>query len=202
MRIAAGIGVALTLLLAPGAGAAGDLRGARIETLRGELQSLQGRAPRERVYELKQLQRRLDEQRVDRPDDPRLGRLELQRRHDQWQAERALRRGRAAVSRARLAGGRDQLAAPGYLRGPTDLDIRGTALPIGTGKLFLFIQSGLRAARDALGRGQTGAAAGHLAGAESGLRALRAEAAADDPNVVALTAELAALQARVAAGSG
>ena len=91
---------------------------------------------------------------------------------------------------------------PGYLRAPTDLDIRGTALPIGTGKLFLFIQSGLRDARAALGRGQRGVAARHLAAAESGLRALRAEAAAEDPNLVALAAEIAALRARVAAGPG
>ena len=90
--------------------------------------------------------------------------------------------------RPRAARGRRATSSPrpATCARPTDLDIRGTALPIGTGKLFLFIQSGLRDARDALGRGQTGAAAGHLAEAASGLRALRAEAAADDPNLVAL----------------
>ncbi len=191
------IGLALTLLCAPAASGAGDLHGVRIESLRGELQGQRGRAPRARVYELKQLERRLDEQRVDTPDDPRLEGLELQRRHDQWQAERALRQGRA-----RLAGAGDGLAEPGYLRAPTDLDIRGTALPIGTGKLFLFIQSGLRDARAALGDGQQGVAARHLAAAESGYRALSAEAAAEDPNLVALAAEIAALRERVAAGSG
>lgn len=180
---------------------AGDLRGARIESLRGELQSLRRhalRAPRATVHDLKQLQRRLAERRVETPDDPRLDRLELQRRHVQWQAQRALRQGRAAASRARLAEARDQLAMPGYLRPATDLDIRGAALPIGTGKLFLFIQSGLGEARAALDRGQPGVAAGHLQRAESGYRALRDEARAEDPNLVALEAEISALRAQLA----
>jgi hypothetical protein len=200
------VALALALPCAAPASHAGDLPGARIESLRGDLQSLRRRverAPRASVFGLKQLQRRLAEQRVEAPDDPRLDRLELQRRHAQWQVERALRQGRAAASRARLAETRDQLAVPGYLRPATDLDIRGAALPIGTGKLFLFIQSGLSEARVALGRGQSGVAAGHLERAESGYRALRDQAGADDPNLVALAAEIAALRAAVGvAGRG
>ena len=161
------------------------------------------RAPRASLYELKQLQRRLAEQRVETPDDPRLDRLELQRRHDQWQAERALRQASSLASRARLQAVPDQLAPPAALRAPTDLDIRGDALPIGTGKRFLFIQTGLREARAALDRGQLAAAAGHLATAETGFRVLRTEASAEDPNLVALAAEIAALRAAVGdAGSG
>jgi len=194
--------IALALLCAPAAGNAGDLRGVRIESLRGDLRSLRGQLPGASVYDLKQLQRRLDEQRVETPDDPRLERLELQRRHDQWQVERALGQATAAASGARLAGARDQLAEPGYLRAPTDLDIRGAALPIGTGKLFLFIQSGLRATRAALERGRHGPAAGYLAEAERGFRALRTGAHADDPALVALAAEIAALRERVDAGRG
>jgi hypothetical protein len=202
-------------MLAGGVGQAslaGDLRGARIEGLRSDLRGLRGRiddAPRASVYDLKRLERRLPEQRVERPDDPRQGRLELELRHERWRAERILRQDDLAQGRARLAAARDQLAPPGYLRAPTDLDIRGSALPIGTGKLFLFVQTGLRDASAALDRGRTRAAAGQLAEAEAGqlaeaeagLRALRS-AWADDPNLVALEAELAELAGRVTAGQG
>jgi hypothetical protein len=175
---------------------AGDLRGVRVESLRGDLQSLRWRverAPRASLFDLKRLQRRLAEQRAEAPGDPRLARLELQRRHAQWQAERAL--ARAKLGRAPRGG----LGLPDQLRGPTDLDLRGAALPIGTGKRYLLIQSGLRDARAALERGRNAAAAGHLARAEGGLRALRTLAGADDPNLVALAAELGELKARVAA---
>ena len=191
--------IALALLCAPAAGNAGDLRGVQIESLRGDLQSLRrqaGRAPRASVFQLKQLQRRLAEQRALTPDDPRLARLELQRRHAQWAAERAL--ARAQLVRRSRAG----LAMPAELRAPTDLDLRGAALPIGTGKLFLFIQSGLRATHAALEGGRHGPAAGHLAEAERGFRALRTGAHADDPALVALAVEIAALRQRVHAGRG
>lgn len=191
--------LAIALLLAPAASQAGDLHGGQIENLRGDLRSARREmrwAPRSSIYELKQLGRRLADQRVDTPDDPRLERLELQRRHDLWQAERTLRMRRPAAAPG-------DLAAPAYLRGPTDLDIRGTALPIGTGKLFLFVQSGLRDAQGALGRGEVGTAAGHLARAESDFAALQSVASTDDPNLVALAAEIAALRARLgAAGPG
>jgi hypothetical protein len=196
------------LMLAGGVGQAslaGDLRGARVESLRSDLRGLRGRiegAPRASLYDLKQLERRLAEQRVERPDDPRQGRLELELRHERWRAERILRQHELAQVRARLAASRDQRAPPGYLRAPTDLDIRGAALPIGTGKLFLFIQSGLRATRAALERGRHGPAAGYLAEAERGFRALRTGAHADDPALVALAAEIAALRERVDAGRG
>src|SRR5687768_8472684 len=86
------------LMLAAGIGQAslaGDLRGARVEGLRSDLRGLRGRiegAPRASVHDLKQLGRRLAEQRVERPDDPRQGRLELELRHERWRAERILRR--------------------------------------------------------------------------------------------------------------
>lgn len=196
------VALAVALPCAAPTSHAGDLRGTRIESLRGDLQSLRRRAeraPRASIFDLKQLQRRLAEQRVEAPDDPRLDRLELQRRHAQWQAERALRQGRAAARRARLGEARDQLAVPGYLRSATDLDLRGAALPIGTGKLFLFIQNGLGEARAALDRGQPGVAAGHLQRAESGYRALCDEARPEDPNLIALEAEISALRAQLAA---
>ena len=86
--------VAALAAVAPAASHAGDLRGVRIEGLRSDLYGLRTRverAPRASVYDLKQLQRRLAEQRVETPGDPRLDRLELQRRHAQWRAERILR---------------------------------------------------------------------------------------------------------------
>ena len=197
--------LAAALLATPVVSHAGDLRGARSESLRGDLQSLRARAlraPRASLHDLKQLQRRLAEQRVETPDDPRLGRLELQRRQALWQAERALRLGRAAAGRARLEAVRDQLEPPAYLRAPIDLDLRGGALPIGTAKLFLFIQRGLRDASADLGRGRTGAAAAWLAGAERGFRALQTEAHADDANLIALAAEIASLRTRLEAADG
>lgn len=194
-----GLTLACAALLAAATADAGDLHGARVESLRGDLLSARRealRAPRASLYELKRLERRLAEQRVETPDDPRLERLELQLRHDQWQAERVLRQGRAVAGRA-------PLAPPAELRAATDLDLRGEALPIGTGKRFLFIQSGLRDARGALDRGQVNAAARHLASAESDFRELRAVASGDDPNLVALQAEIAALRARIGdLGSG
>ena len=93
---------------------------------------------------------------------------------------------------------RDRLAPPAYLRAPTDLDIRGTALPIGTGKRFLFVQTGLRDARAALDVGRPGAAAEQLAQADAELRDLK-EVWAGDPNLMALEAEIAALKKRIGA---
>ena len=71
-------------------------------------------------------------------------------------------------------------------------------MPIGTGKRFLFVQSGLRAARAALEAGRKGAAAAQLAEAAAGLLALN-EKWAGDPNLVALEAELMGLEERLAA---
>jgi hypothetical protein len=193
--------VAGLVAMAPVASQAGDLRGVRIEGLRSDLYGLRTRverAPRASVYDLKQLQRRLAEQRVETPGDPRLDRLELQRRHAQWRAERILRQATLAAERAELGAVRDRLAPPAYLRAPTDLDIRGTALPIGTGKRFLFVQTGLRDARAALDVGRPGAAAERLAQADAELRDLK-EVWAGDPNLMALEAEIAALKKRIGA---
>jgi hypothetical protein len=193
--------VAAFVAMAPVASHAGDLRGVRTEPLRSDLYGLQTRverAPRASVYDLEQLQRRLAEQRVETPGDPRLDRLELQRRHEQWRAERILRQAALAADRARLEAVRDQLAPPDDLRAPTDLDIRGTALPIGTGKRFLFVQTGLRDARASLDLGRPAVAAEQLAQADAELRALKT-VWAGDPNLNALEAEIAALKKRIAA---
>jgi hypothetical protein len=183
---------------------ADGLRGARIEGLAGDLRGVRARldeAPRASVYDLKRLQRPLAEQRVGRPDDPRLDRLELELRHERWRAERILRQEALAADRGGREAARDQLAAPDELRAPIDLDIRGEALPIGTGKRFLFVQSGLRAARAALDGGRKKAAAAQLAEVAAGLLALN-ERWAGDPNVIALEAELTALEDRLAAAGG
>ena len=193
-----GLALVLALSCTPAPSHAGDLRGLRIEGLRGAVQGLRWqaeRAPRASLFELKRLQRRLAEQRALTPDDPRLGALETQRRHAQWRAERAL--ARQQLLRAPRGG----LEVPDELRAPTASDLRASTLPIGTGKHFLLIQSGLREARAAIDRGRMAVAAGHLAEAESGLRALQTAAGACDPNLVALEAEILALRARVA-GAG
>jgi len=195
------LAVAALVAMAPEASHAGDLRGIRIEALRADLYGLRTRverAPRASVYDLKQLQRRLAEQRVERPDDPRLDRLELQRRHEQWRAERILRQAARAADRAGLDAVRGRLAPPDDLRAPTDLDIRGTALPIGTGKRFLFVQTGLRDARASLDVGRPEAAAEQLAQADAELRELK-KVWAGDPNLIALETEIAELKKRIAA---
>jgi len=191
--------VAALAAMAPAASHAGDLRGVRIEALRSDLYGLRTRverAPRASVHDLKQLRRRLAEQRVETPNDPRLERLELQRRHEQWRAERILRQATLAADRARLGMVRHRLPPPDELRAPTDLDLRGTALPIGTGKRFLFVQTGLRAAGASLDVGRPEAAAEQLAHAAAELRDLR-KIWAEDPNLMALEAELAALEKRI-----
>jgi len=198
-RSRAGLAAALlaALMGLPEASRADGLRGAQIEGLAGYLRGVRARldeAPRASVYDLKQLQRRLSEQRVERPGDPRLDRLELKVRQERWRAERLLRQD----ARGRLEADGDLLATPDYLRAPTDLDLRGQGWPIGTGKRFLFVQSGLRAAGAALDRGRPEAAAAQLAEAEAGLHALE-KAWAGDPNLVALEAELSALESRLAA---
>jgi len=195
------LAVAALVAVAPEASHAGDLRGVRIEARRSDLYGLRTRverAPRASVYDLKQLQRRLAEQRVETPGDPRLDRLELQRRHEQWRAERILRQATLAAERAGLGAVRGRLAPPDDLRAPTDLDIRGMALPIGTGKRFLFVQTGLRDARASLDVGRPEAAAEQLAQADAELRDLK-KVWAGDPNLIALEADIAALKKRIAA---
>jgi hypothetical protein len=191
--------VAALVAMPPAASHAGDLRGVWIEGLRSELYGLRTRverAPRASVYDLKQLRRRLAERRVETPGDPRLDRLELQRRHEQWRAERILRQAKLAADRAGLEAARVRLAPADYLRAPTDLDIRRTALPIGTGKRFMLVQTGLRDARASLDLGRPEAAAQQLAQADAELRDLK-KTWADDPNLIALEAEIAALRTRI-----
>jgi capsule polysaccharide export protein KpsE/RkpR len=71
------------------------------------------------------------------------------------------------------------------------------ALPIGTGKRFLFVQTGLRDARASLDVGRPEAAAEQLARADAELRDLKT-VWAGDPNLRALEAEIAALRKRIA----
>ena len=202
-QFVAALAAALTLVILAGSGRAraGDLRGAGTEDLRWELRTLSpriDREPRATAYDLKQLQRRLFEQRIDRPNDPALAGLELQLRHERWRADRLIEQ-RSTASGAMLSG-RQGLPAPAYLQTPLDADLRGERVPIGTGKRLILIQSGLRDAATQLDRGQINGAREEIAkvGAELlELRSRLADVASGDPNLVALDAELAAIKGRI-----
>ena len=71
-------------------------------------------------------------------------------------------------------------------------------MPIGTGKRFLFVQTGLRDVRASLDFGRSEAAAEQLAQADAELRELK-KVWASDPNVTALETEVAELKKRIAA---
>ncbi len=144
------------------------------------------------------MQRRLSEQRVDRPNDPGLARLELQLRHERWRADRIIEQ-RSTAGEALRPGSQD-LPPPVYLATQLDANIRGEQLPIGTGKRLVLIQRGLRDATSELDRGQIDAARERTAKAEADFLELRsglADVATGDPNLVALDAELAAIKGRI-----
>jgi hypothetical protein len=178
-----------------------DLRGAGAEDLRWELRTLSpriDREPRATAYDLEQLQRRLFELRVDRPNDPALGQLELQLRQERWRADRIIEQRNTA--RETLHPDRQGSPLPAYLSTRLDADLRGEQVPIGTGRRLIRIQSGLRDAAAQLDRGRIDAARERTAKAEADLLELRsglADVATGDPNLVALEAELAAIKERI-----
>jgi hypothetical protein len=190
-----------TVLIGTGSAWATDLRGSGAEDLRWELRTLSPRIegePRATAYDLEQLQWRLFEQRVDRPNDPALGQLELQLRHERWRADRIIEQRNTA--RETLRPDRQGSPLPASLSTQLDADLRGKQVPIGTGRRLIRIQSGLRDAAAELDRGRIAAARERTARAAADLLELRsglADVATDDPNLVALEAELAAIKERI-----
>jgi hypothetical protein len=195
--LAAALLVALAAV--PVAGGSADERlGLGTDRLQNELRTLKtrvDRAPRATAYDLDRARRRLSEQRLETPDDPRLLRLDQQIRDLQWRADRALRRPAGAGERAALEPVPDD-----QLRPSRAMELYGDRPPVGTGKRVILIQSGLRAADADLGRGRVEDAAAQVAMAATALAALRADlgaAAEDDPNLVAPQAEITALKQRI-----
>ena len=95
------VGVVLAITVVAGVpGVAFERGAARTSSLQRDVQVLSPRTLREpsaAAYDLKRLQRRLHEQRIEAPRDPRVPALELETRRLRWQADRAARRSRAAV---------------------------------------------------------------------------------------------------------
>jgi hypothetical protein len=197
----AALAATFAVLIGTGSAWATDLRGAGAEDLRWELRTLSPRIegePRATAYDLEQLQWRLFEQRVDRPNDPALGQLELQLRHERWRADRIIEQRNTA--RETLRPDRQGSPLPASLSTRLDADLRGKQVPIGTGRRLIRIQSGLRDAAAELDRGRIAAARERTARAAADLLELRsglADVATDDPNLVALEAELAAIKERI-----
>lgn len=101
-------GGALVRLLVVGAlmasplGVAGafDRSGARTLELQRDLRTERPRverAPRASSFDLKTLQRRLHDQQIETPRDPRLQDLEIETRRLRWRADRAARRSATAM---------------------------------------------------------------------------------------------------------
>jgi hypothetical protein len=198
----AALAAIFTVVIGPGSGSAWATdRGAGTEGLRSELRTLSTRIerePRATAYDLEQLQRQLFEQRVDRPNDPGLGELELQLRHERWRADRVIEQ-RSTAGEALRPDGQD-LPTPAYLSIQLDADVHGEQVPIGTGKRLILLQSGLREARAQLDRGRIDAARERTARAEADLLELRsrlADVAPDDPNLIALEAEVTSIKERI-----
>jgi hypothetical protein len=89
------IALAVLISSAPGAAGALDGSGGRTFELQRDLRTVRPRVerePRAAAYDLRGLQRRLHERRIEAPRDPRLQRLEIEARQLRWQADRAARR--------------------------------------------------------------------------------------------------------------
>jgi hypothetical protein len=188
---------------ASGLAAAFDRGGARTSNLQRDLRGERPRTlrePRAAAYDLKNLQRRLHGQRVEAPRDPRVPALEIEARHLRWQADRARRRAepgpRLPQTSALTAGA--PIEKPRYLG--------GAHTPSGTpsanldfGRRVVALQNGLAKIEARLARGEAMAAAELLDAAEAELSALRGalgDAVANDPNLLALEAQLGVLQRR------
>ncbi len=189
----------------PGATLAGDLRGARSSLSTEGFGSALGavrrrieRAPRASAYDLGRLRRQLWQQRLDAPNDPRWLGLERELEHARWQADRIA--WRRALEQAR------RIARPAEpcLQQPCPTGLGAGAQTIGIGEQFLLIQRGLREARKRLAGGKFANAGRLLSNAEAGLKRLRTGpgVTADDPNLVALKAEIESLRQQIAQTSG
>lgn len=158
------------------------------------------RAPRASTGDLKRAERRLHDQWIDTPRDPRLPRLEIEIRDLRWQADRAARRRIGTAARgAPPAVTISSVAKPRYLGGSHTRTPEG-ASALDLGQRVIALQADLRLVDEHLRRGEAVAAAELLASAAAGLERLRgglSPTVADDPNLVALDRQIGALEARL-----
>jgi hypothetical protein len=199
------IGAALIWALAIGATASAQTLGrsdVRTSGLQREVQILRPRAPRTPgavAYDLKRVQRALHQQRIEAPRDPRLGEIEIETRQLRWRADRAARHAPAIElpPTSGLTGGAI-LEKPRYLGGAHTPSAAPTGSDIGQRVVVLERQA--TTIERHLAAGKLVAAARLLDGAEADLARLRgavSDVIANDPNLVALDARLAALHGRL-----
>jgi hypothetical protein len=186
-----------------GLAAAFEGGGARTSNLQRDLRVERPRTlrePRAAAYDLKNLQRRLHEQRVEAPRDPRVPALEIEARHLRWQADRAARRtepGARLPANSALATGAP-VEKPRYLGG-SHTPLGASSAGLDFGRRVVALQNDLAEIEARLAQGETMAAAELLAAAEADLYVLRgalSDAVANDPNLLALEAQLGVLRQR------
>jgi hypothetical protein len=193
--------VVVMLIGAPLEAASGfDRSGVRTFELQRDLRTSRPqveRAPRASSFDLKELQRRLHDRRIDHPRDPRLQGLALELHHLRAAADRAARgRGAAALPR------NSPLSSPAPVAKPRSLG--GAPTPAAVPPVRPYFGQRVVALRRSIAeierrpaRGDTAAAARLLEAVEADLATLRAvlsSAVADDPNLSALEAQIRALE--------
>jgi hypothetical protein len=194
--------MAVLIAVPLGTTSAFDRSGARTFELQRDLRTVRPqveRAPRASSFELKELQRRLHDRRIDDPRDARLQGLGLELRQLRAKADRAVRRP-AVADLPRTS----PLSAPAPIEKPRYLGGAHTAaLPARPyfGQRVVTLQRSVAEVERRLAQGDTAAAARLLEAAAADLATLRGvfgSAVAEDPNLIALQDQIRALEERLA----
>jgi hypothetical protein len=197
--------IVLAMLIgAPLGVSARDRSGARTFDLQRDLRTVRPqveRAPRASSFDLKELQRRLHDRRIDDPRDPRLQELGLELHHLRAKADRAARGpSAAALPRSSPLSAPAPVEKPRYLGGAHTPAAAPPARPY-FGQRVVALQRSVAEIERRLAQGDVPAAARLLEAAEADLATLRAAfngAVADDPNLSALEAQIRALEQQLA----
>lgn len=159
------------------------------------------RAPRASSFDLKELQRRLHDRRIEHPRDQKLQGLALELRHLRAKADRGARGpGVAALPRSSPLSSPAPIAEPRYLGGAHTPAAAPPARPY-FGQRVVALQRSVAEIERRLAQGDVPAAARLLEAAEADLATLRAAfngAVADDPNLSTLEAQIRALEQQLA----
>jgi hypothetical protein len=159
------------------------------------------RAPRASSFELKNMQRRWHDLRIEAPRDPRVQKLEIELRRLRAQADRNAERPRAAVlPRTPWLAVQAPIMQPPYLGGAHTPAAAPPARSY-VGQRLIALQRAVAAIERRLEVGDTMAAARLLEPAQVDLATLRRvfdDAVAEDPNLIALGARIRALEERIA----
>jgi hypothetical protein len=193
------------LIAAPLGAASGlDRSGARTFELERDVRTARSRverAPRVSSFELKELQRRLHEGRIDDPRDPRLEAVALQLHRLRAEADRPARRpGGAALPRSWPLSAPAAIEKPRYLGGMHTPAAAPPARPY-FGQRVVALQRSVAETEQPLAQGDTAAAVRLLEAAAADLATLRGvfgSAVAEDPNLVALEGQIRTIKEQLA----